>query len=270
MTSYPAIWNDLAAEFEDSLVCHRPIKGGTVAYITARTAMNRLDKVMGFENWWDEYERDAFGGDNVVCKLTIRLPDGQLVTKCDAGAPGNTGDEGDDDKGAFSDAFKRAAVKFGIGRHLYRDGVWLAPRPGSTAVGPPPVVEPASPAAGRAMPSPSTPSHSPSPQARASRSSRESRPSQANPPYHNGGERPDDRLPISGGQLFRWLKSLDEQHDVGIFKYVNSWAKLQEFPEMMRSWDVDQVNRAVAEARRKLDSLLQPAGRGDAFEETTA
>jgi hypothetical protein len=32
-------------------------------------------------------------------------------------------DEGDDDKSGFSDAFKRAGVKFGIGRYLYRDGV---------------------------------------------------------------------------------------------------------------------------------------------------
>ena len=32
-------------------------------------------------------------------------------------------DSGDDDKSGYSDAFKRAAVKFGVGRYLYRDGV---------------------------------------------------------------------------------------------------------------------------------------------------
>ena len=32
-------------------------------------------------------------------------------------------DQGDDDKSGFSDAFKRAAVKFGVARYLYRDGV---------------------------------------------------------------------------------------------------------------------------------------------------
>jgi hypothetical protein len=42
-------------------------------------------------------------------------------------------DEGDDDKSGFSDSFKRAAVKFGIGRYLYKDGVPRWAEPGEKA-----------------------------------------------------------------------------------------------------------------------------------------
>ena len=80
-----------------------------VAYIDARAVMDRLDEVIGVGNWNDEYEviyADK-GNFSVKCKLTIFG-----VSKEDVG-------EGDTTKGAFSDALKRAAVKFGIGRHLY-------------------------------------------------------------------------------------------------------------------------------------------------------
>ena len=60
---------------------------------------------------------------SVICRMTIRLPDGQLLTKVDAGGGAGLADEGDNEKSGFSDAFKRTAVKFGVSRYLYRDGV---------------------------------------------------------------------------------------------------------------------------------------------------
>jgi hypothetical protein len=45
---------------------------------------------------------------------------GEWVTKCDVGSPSEQPDAGDRLKAAFSDALKRAAVKYGIGRFLYR------------------------------------------------------------------------------------------------------------------------------------------------------
>ncbi|MCL5459829.1 Rad52/Rad22 family DNA repair protein, partial [Loigolactobacillus coryniformis] len=42
------------------------------------------------------------------------------MTKTDVGSPSEQPDGGDRLKAAFSDALKRAAVKFGIGRYLYR------------------------------------------------------------------------------------------------------------------------------------------------------
>src|SRR5436305_6196841 len=82
--------------------------------------MNRLDNVLGPENWWDEYVASE---NSVLCRLTVRLPDGSTLTKCDAGGYAGMADSGDDDKSGYSDSFKRAAVKFGVARYLYRDGV---------------------------------------------------------------------------------------------------------------------------------------------------
>jgi hypothetical protein len=86
-----------------------------VAYVDARTVLDRLDEVVGPGGWSDTYEvlTNSVDGDGrrlveVKCVLTIAG-----VSKEDVG-------EGDSLKAAFSDALKRAAVKFGVGRYLYR------------------------------------------------------------------------------------------------------------------------------------------------------
>jgi len=87
-----------------------------VPHLDARDVMNRLDKVVGVTNWRDRYEVLPCGG--VVCRLSVRIA-GEWVTKSDAGGQSDQDDTGDRLKAAFSDALKRAAVKFGIGRYLY-------------------------------------------------------------------------------------------------------------------------------------------------------
>ena len=91
-----------------------------LSYITARTAMNRLDEVLGPENWEDSFSETK---DGLTCRITITLPNGDKVTKQDGGGFADMTAEDDTEKSTFSDAFKRAAVKFGVGRYLYRDGV---------------------------------------------------------------------------------------------------------------------------------------------------
>lgn len=86
-------------------------------YVDARTVMDRLDAVMGVEAWQDDYEPLPDG--TVLCRLRL-LIGGQWIAKCDAGGPSEQPDAGDRRKAAVSDALKRAAVKFGIGRYLYR------------------------------------------------------------------------------------------------------------------------------------------------------
>src|SRR6266511_2261716 len=88
-----------------------------LAYVDARVIQDRLDDVMGVLNWQDEYECLSDG--SVVCRLRLRLGN-EWVTKVDVGGPSEQPDGGDRLKAAFSDALKRAAVKFGIGRYLYR------------------------------------------------------------------------------------------------------------------------------------------------------
>jgi len=55
----------------------------------------------------------------VVCRLSI-VVDGQPIVRADVGSPSEQPDDGDRMKAGFSDGLKRAAVKFGIGRFLYR------------------------------------------------------------------------------------------------------------------------------------------------------
>lgn len=111
---YDYLFAELAAIFPDEKILEK--KQGKPHYITAKMVMNRLDTVLGPANWWDEYQPG--GEDSVLCRLTIRLPDGTTVTKCDAGGFKGMANDGDDDKSGYSDAFKRAAVKFGVGRYL--------------------------------------------------------------------------------------------------------------------------------------------------------
>ncbi len=84
-----------------------------LAYVTARAVMSRLDKVLGPENWKDTYVPGPNGG--VMCMLSVRFGD-EWITK--TGLAENTQFEAV--KGGESGALKRAAVKFGIGRYLYK------------------------------------------------------------------------------------------------------------------------------------------------------
>ena len=90
-----------------------------MAYMDARMPMIRLDRTVGPGGWEDAYRSVQIGADcGVECALTILG-----VTKCGIGTPSKM----ESLKGAYSDALKRAAVKFGIGRYLYAvPSVWCA------------------------------------------------------------------------------------------------------------------------------------------------
>jgi hypothetical protein len=83
-----------------------------------------------------------------------------------------------------------------------------------------------------------------------------------------GGE---GRPPQSGKALFAWCKSAEEQHHVGMLKYLNGFGKLQEFPARMVDWNREQVGLAYAEGLRKLQvrlagkdgAAVQPNGAGN-------
>lgn len=93
-------------------------KAMALAYIDARDVMDRLDTVCGPINWQDRYE---FHGARTVCYLSIRVGD-EWITKADGAGDSDVEAE----KGAISDALKRAAVKWGIGRYLYAlDAPWV-------------------------------------------------------------------------------------------------------------------------------------------------
>lgn len=85
-------------------------KGIALAYIDARDVMRRLDDVFGLE-WQCRYSH-AEG--KTICEIGARIG-GEWVWR--AGGAGDTDVEAE--KGAISDAFKRAAVLWGVGRYLY-------------------------------------------------------------------------------------------------------------------------------------------------------
>jgi hypothetical protein len=117
-----AITDALSAPFEPRDIKYKPqmVKNNralAMAYIDARLIQDRLDTVVGVENWEDAYKILPDG--SVMCRLRIKLGD-RWISKTDVGSPSEQPDVGDRLKAAFSDALKRAAVKFGIGRYLYR------------------------------------------------------------------------------------------------------------------------------------------------------
>lgn len=93
-------------------------KGMALAYIDARDVMARLDEVIGAEKWQDRYE---VHGTKTICYISIKIGE-EWVTKSDGAGDSDVEAE----KGSISDAFKRAAVKWGIGRYLYDiDSPWV-------------------------------------------------------------------------------------------------------------------------------------------------
>jgi hypothetical protein len=118
----------LSEPFEPSEVRFKPaaVNGNralALAYVDARAIQDRLDAVLGVDGWQDDYECLADG--SVICRLRLRMGE-EWITKVDVGGPSEQPDGGDRLKAAFSDALKRAAVKFGIGRYLYRlPNQWL-------------------------------------------------------------------------------------------------------------------------------------------------
>jgi len=112
-----AIYDQLKKPFKASKISWRvgatskdKTKGIALAYIDARDVMQRLDDVFGL-NWQCKY---SHAENKTICEISVLIGD-VWVTR--AGGAGDTDIEAE--KGAISDAFKRAAVLFGIGRYLY-------------------------------------------------------------------------------------------------------------------------------------------------------
>jgi hypothetical protein len=107
---FPA--DDVEWRVGQSGIANGKIWATALAYVTNRAIMERLDEAVGPQNWKNEYCRAPEGG--ILCGLSIRIEQ-EWVTKWDGAE--NTQIEAV--KGGLSDAMKRAAVQWGIGRYLY-------------------------------------------------------------------------------------------------------------------------------------------------------
>lgn len=108
-------------------------RGQALAYVDARAVYNRLDEICSNYGWQCHYSHAGGSSDKTICNLGLYLPIGgpdDDIEDVDwdwiwrANGAGDTNFEGE--KGAISDAIKRAAVTFGIGRYLYTLGApWV-------------------------------------------------------------------------------------------------------------------------------------------------
>lgn len=119
----------LAAPFSPTVVSWRvgakskdDKSGLALAYIDARDVLERLDEVCGPAGWQCRY---SHANAKTVCEIGIKH-DSEWIWK--ANGAGDTDTEAE--KGALSDAFKRAGVCWGIGRYLYSfPKLWVKIRP---------------------------------------------------------------------------------------------------------------------------------------------
>jgi hypothetical protein len=123
-----ALWERLREPFPADDVMFRPLRqsGGNyevAAYLSSRAIMDRLDEVVGPENWSYDFHpltiTEITVGKNGPKELHVTNAKGILtvngVAKASLGEASNMSPS----KGCDSDAFKRAAVLHGIGRYLY-------------------------------------------------------------------------------------------------------------------------------------------------------
>jgi len=112
-------------------------KGMALAFVTNRAIQNRLDDVFGCFGWKNEYRE--WRGNSQLCGISVKY-EGEWITKWD----GASDTDFEATKGGLSDAMKRAAYQWGIGRYLYNlDAVWVPIRPSGKSYvidGPPPTL----------------------------------------------------------------------------------------------------------------------------------
>lgn len=83
-----------------------------VPYVDAREVQEKFDEAFGAENWQNTYDPES-GSSSISVKF-----ENEWITKSDVGVETKVEKE----KGKASDAFKRAAVLWGVGRDLYQIG----------------------------------------------------------------------------------------------------------------------------------------------------
>jgi hypothetical protein len=254
-TAFPEIFAALAAPFQREEVRSRTAPGGRVLhYVTARSIMNRLDEVIGPESWWDRYE--LIGQAGMVCHLSVRLPDGQVVTKQGIGGITAMPDESDSEKTGETDAFKRASAKFGVGRYLYGDGT---PRfitiPGVSL--------------GLSDSNNNGNSngngHGAAAAVVASEPARMAEPAAASASSTSVAEKaPTAPRPRTGKALFGWIRDQERVGRVRLMPAIVDWARANGLPDRMLDWDADQVRLAWREVKRRLDGEPEsPAERAE-------
>lgn len=119
-----SFWQKLLDPFSENEIEFKDVwskgqkTGKKIAYISSRALMNRLDMIAGPERWWETEPVVTASG--ICVGLYITTPSGIVVgprwgcSEWTEIAPM---------RGGETTAFRRACVKFGMGRYLYEDGI---------------------------------------------------------------------------------------------------------------------------------------------------
>lgn len=106
-------------EFKPGATTRDKKKALALAYVEVRHYFDRLNEVVG-PDWTDEYQFINPSGELISCGLTICG-----VTRWDIGEKNSS--DINTATSALAQSFKRACVKFGLGRYLYAiESVWVA------------------------------------------------------------------------------------------------------------------------------------------------
>ncbi len=236
-TEYPELFAALMAEFESFELRTRPQGGRQLTYVTARAVMNRLDSVVGPENWYPEYTETKAG---MKCRLWIRLPNGEWKYKEDGGGFAGMAESDNNEKSAFSDSFKRAGAAWGIARYLYQDGQPdFVPEP----VHQQPRQQPSQAQQRQAV----VHGHA--------NGNGYQRPQNGPPAQRQQGGGGNGRAPSSGRGLFAWSKEQGEKYGLDMVKYLQNWGKLQGIDKRMVDFDDEEIALVHGEGVRKLAEL---------------
>ncbi len=235
-----ALTRALAEPFEREEVKFKPavVSGNramALAYVDARVIQDRLDEVLP--------------DGSVMCRLRVKLGD-RWISKTDVGSPSEQPDGGDRLKAAFSDALKRAAVKFGIGRYLYRlPSQWVDYDPHKRQFAKPPTLPDfALPTKGR------KPAEQPT-----------VKPAAAQKKTQVAGKPGSSSLPANGAELQKRLQDYDAKlagqglcERGALVKHVAAAGTKAGYPADLTTWSGPAIKLAVEETRAFEASLRQP------------
>ena len=199
MSQHLELFAALAAPFEPDEVRVRPQGGRQLQYITARTVMNRLDDVLGPENWWDEYLPQE---NSVICRLThppARRHDADQVGRRRLRGHVRLG------RRRQERLLRRLQAR---GRQVRRRPLPLSRRRASLrpGAGPAPVASRPTPAPGRSA-------------------ARRRRRSAALPAARPGADDQGNGPPQTGKALFAWIKQQEEKLGPGLLKIISDWGQ---------------------------------------------
>jgi hypothetical protein len=218
----------LAAPFDPSEFSLKPGRGsrGEFRYLSLSSVKRRLDSVLGMAGW----ESDVFPStEGVKATITIYLPSGRALTRSALGGyPADWDDMSDEDKfkGGDTDAFKRAATRFGV--DVY--GAEGAPAKNGA----------------------------PEPRSSAPTSPHAPRSDQRQMSFDNFSS-----YPPPGKAVFAWAKQLEAHYHTTLIHGMDEKAKLYGFPYKFTEWTQEQINRICDEVVDYLQGLETYKGEFD-------